>query len=352
MKCKKLSAGFILFMQLSYAQIGISTPNPQAALDIVSKDSGILIPRMTAAQIEQISAPTEGELAFSTTNTGAVVNLIGFWYYDGTTWKPIIANSSGGINIYNSNGTLTGNRVAAMNGHSLNVGPSKLFVNGTTDGNVGVMTSTPTQKLDVNGGMRIRNLSSGNVFTTLDGTLNTDASVVYHLGDIRFSSRTADHNGWYLLDGRALTSLPANVQARAAALGISGTLPNAANKYIKQGTPGTTTGASSITLTKQNMPDFTLSGNTSFLNHAHTLISPGNASIRGTDIPQTSAGAANVWQLAGGAQAGSTNTSQAYTSSAEGSHSHTISVPTGGTDTPIALNPGYIQLNYFIFLGN
>jgi hypothetical protein len=349
---KKIPFLCLLLSIKAFSQVGINTPDPAAALDIVSNQSGILIPRMTAAQIELINLPTEGELVFSTTNTGSIVNVIGFWYYNGATWKPVAATSSSGINIYSSNGTLSSNRIVSLDSHNLNIGPDKLFISGNTPGNVGVMTATPAQKLDVNGGMRVRTLPKGNVLTTATGTLSTDGALVYHYGDLRYSSVTADHEGWYLLDGRTLSTLPAGAQTRAANLGITGTLPNAANKYIKQGTPGTTTGAANVVLTQGNVPNFTLSGNTTSVSHSHNLISPGNTVVRGTDILQDPAGASNVWQLAGGAAPGSIAANQTYVSSAGGSHSHTVTIPTGGTATPIALNPNYIQLNYFIYLGN
>lgn len=353
MRSKKLSITAILFAaQLLYGQVGINTPNPEAALDIVSDNSGILIPRMTAAQIEQITTPTEGELVFSTTNTGTTVNLEGFWYYDGTTWLPIIANSSAGTNIYNTDGTLESNRVVNLNNHSLNFGPNKLFISGDATGNIGISTNTPTQKLDVEGGMRVRSLSSGNVFTTVEGVLSTEDSLVYTFGDIRYSSRTTDHNGWYLLNGRTLSSLPSDAQTNAIALGITGNLPNAAGRYIKQGTAGTLTGASSLVLTQANMPNFNLTGTTSSLGHSHSLISPSFSVVRGTSMGQAAVGTANVWQLSGGAQNGSILANQTYTSAAGGAHAHTMTIPSGGTATPLTLNPNYIQLNYFIYLGN
>jgi hypothetical protein len=348
---KKIPLLCLLLSIKAFSQVGINTPDPAAALDIVSSQSGILIPRMTAAQIELIALPTEGELVFSTTNTGTTVNLIGFWFHDGTMWKPIVATSSTGINIYNSDGTLSGNRIVSMDNHSLNIGPDKLLISGDATGNIGVMTPSPTQKLDVNGAMRVRNLPQGNVFTTSDGTLTNDASSVYHYGDMRYSSVAADHDGWYLLNGRTLTSLPANAQARATSLGITGALPNAANKYIKQGTPGATTGSTSVTLTQGNVPAFSMNGNVPSVAVSHSLVSPGSTVVRGTDVLQDPAGDANAWQLAGGAGPGSVGSGQSYTSSAAGSHTHTMTLPTGGSGTPITLTPSYIQVNYFIYLG-
>lgn len=349
MKNLLITLGMLTTSYIS-AQIGINTDKPNATLDIVSDKSGILIPRMTAAQIEQVNAPTEGELVFSTTDTGSVVNTIGFWYFDGTIWNPITANNSIGENIYNSDGTLTGNRIVNLDNHDMNIGPDKLFISGAT-GNIGVNTNLPTEKLDVNGGMRIRSLSKGNVITTGDGVLSFDTGLINHYGDIQYSYLPADHEGWYLLNGRALSTLPVSVQSRATSLGLAGSLPNATGRYIKQGPPGTLSGATSVVLSQANLPNFVLSGSTTTLYHTHPLVSPGAAQVRGTDILQTVNGNANSWELAGGAIPGSILSEGSYTSSASGAHNHTVTIPTGGTGAAIMLTPDYIQLNYFIYLG-
>src|SRR5690606_6565863 len=265
------------------SQVGIGTTTPQAALDIVSESSGILIPRMTATQIEQINQPTEGELVFSTTETGATVNTIGFWYFTGSTWAPIYATSSSGDNIYNSDGNLAGNRIVDLNNFDLNFGPEKLFISGNATGSVGILTATPTEQLDINGNLRVRTLTEGNVITTAEGILTIDNNVFHRFGDLRFSALSLDHNGWYLMDGRPLSTLPAHLQSRAANLGIVGFLPDASGKYIKQGTPGITTGANTVTLNQSNMPDFTINRNTNFVSHTHPIVSPGYTFIRGTN---------------------------------------------------------------------
>ena len=48
-------------------KVGIGTPNPEAALDITSTTSGILIPRMTTAERDLIAAPVLGLQIFNTT---------------------------------------------------------------------------------------------------------------------------------------------------------------------------------------------------------------------------------------------------------------------------------------------
>ncbi|KQX02564.1 hypothetical protein ASC72_23210 [Flavobacterium sp. Root420] len=347
MKAKKtkmmLLFVFLGLTHLSSAQTGIGTTTPNAILEVKSEESGILIPRMTALQIEQISTPHESELVFSTSATGATVNQTGFWYYTGSLWAPLIAVSSTGQNIYNSDGALLADRTVTLDGKNLNFGAGKLFINGG-NGNIGINTDQPTENLDVNGTMRIRNLVQGNVVTTAQGELSNDNGLVHKYGDIRFSYLSADHDGWYLLNGRAINTLPATAQTQAGLLGISGNLPNAAGLYIKQGTAGTITGAASVTLLRTNFPNITYTGTfTLFQSHTFTAL--------GTNAVNTAPG--NTWgmQLAGGSQAGSTNSNQTYTSSSNGAHSHTVTMPSGGSNTPFALNPSNIQFNYFIYLG-
>lgn len=85
------------------AQVGIGTasPNSSAQLDISSTDKGLLIPRMTAAEITAISLPATGLLVFQTDNTP------GFYYYDGSAWTPLhsgvlsIANGGTGSSTQN-----------------------------------------------------------------------------------------------------------------------------------------------------------------------------------------------------------------------------------------------------------
>src|ERR1035438_6670001 len=75
-------------------------PDPSAMLDIKIGTKGLLIPRMTHMQITQIAAPATGLWAYST-------DTIGFYYYNGAAWIPILANSTnnGGWTISGNSGT-------------------------------------------------------------------------------------------------------------------------------------------------------------------------------------------------------------------------------------------------------
>lgn len=59
---------------------GTASPNTSSMLDITSTTKGLLIPRMTAAQKNAISAPATGLLIFQTDGTS------GFYYYNGAAW--------------------------------------------------------------------------------------------------------------------------------------------------------------------------------------------------------------------------------------------------------------------------
>ena len=99
----------IIVIMLSYnaslmAQVGINTttPDPSSMLDIQSTEKGLLIPRMTLVERNNISSPAQGLMVYQTDNTP------GFYYYNGSTWSAIAAAEDDkwivqGVNMYNAN---------------------------------------------------------------------------------------------------------------------------------------------------------------------------------------------------------------------------------------------------------
>jgi len=102
------------------AQVGIgtTTPNTSAALDVLSTNSGVLMPRMTQAQRDVITTPATGLLVYQIDNTP------GFYYFNGTVWTTF-----GGSD---TDWTIAGNDMYNAN-----------------SGNVGIGTSTPMAKLHI-----------------------------------------------------------------------------------------------------------------------------------------------------------------------------------------------------------
>src|SRR5215204_4514845 len=53
------------------------------------------------------------------------------------------------------------------------------------------------------------------------------------IGDIKHSLLTTDHNGWYKLDGRNKSTLPAIAQNNATSIGFGVAIPDATDKFLK-----------------------------------------------------------------------------------------------------------------------
>ena len=201
---------FLVF-QFTRAQnvgIGTTTPNASAQLDVTSTTKGLLIPRMTSAERLAIASPVEGLMVYETTTSS-------FWFYNGFVWNQIgIGGTSpwtvSGTNIYNSN---TGNvgigttaptvklhlagsmlmnttnptvqfqqsgidkvfvqasgdnlRIGTYSGNSTGKmiirmdGTDRVFVDSI--GQVGIGRTTPTERLDVDGKIRITPFGSSSV---------------------------------------------------------------------------------------------------------------------------------------------------------------------------------------------
>lgn len=167
---------------LVFAQIGINTTEPKSTLHVDSKNAtgtsgvaeGILIPRVDRQRAQSmIQVPISTLLyineATTGTQTGTAKNIdeIGYYTFDGTSWIKINSDN----NIYNTNGTLTDDRIVSQGANSLSftANTNNAFsIDGTTfsvdaeNNRVGVGTSTPTQTLDLEGTLRLSQTVAAN----------------------------------------------------------------------------------------------------------------------------------------------------------------------------------------------
>jgi len=162
-----------------------------------------------------------------------------------------------------------------------------------------------------------------------------------NVGDIKYSSLPTDHDGWYLLNGRQINSLPATAQPNASALGFTNTLPNSTDRYLKAKTGtevlGSTAGNTNIILTQANLPNTAYNVSTlSSPTHNHTYSDRASGAIQSSESSVT-----------GVIDNGSTNS----TTSSAGAHTHTFSIPLGGSGTPLDLEPKYLSAYIFVYLG-
>lgn len=160
-------------------------------------------------------------------------------------------------------------------------------------------------------------------------------------GDVKYGLQPADHNGWYLLDGRPTSSLSPSAATIAATLGFGTNLPDARDRFLKGKTAaeniGDAGGTSTFFVAIENFPNVNFPGTTDSAGaHTHTYIdnltTPSNY-IAGTDSVLANNVAGN------------------FTTGSEGNHTHSVSFSSGGSGTPVNFVPAHIVTNVFIYLG-
>ncbi len=170
---KKLLCMAILVISLSYkSQVGIGTATPKSTLDITAKNAtgsstntdGILIPRVDRQRALSMTSVEPSTLIYvNNISTGTAIgqasniDAVGFYYFDGSTskWTKLSTDS----NIYNANGSLTGNRTVVQGANTLaftGTQVNAVSVDGNTlsvdaaNNRVGIGTTTPDTKLTIN----------------------------------------------------------------------------------------------------------------------------------------------------------------------------------------------------------
>lgn len=185
---KLIIVGLLLSLTGIAQNIGINTtgaiPNASAGLDIDFTNKGLLIPRVSltaTTDVTTIPSPATSLLVYNT-NAAMTGGALGFWYFDGTLWVQAIgpmgpagiagatgpmgpagatgatgaAGLTGATGPAGPVGCATNNLVVKSNGTSAVC--SQIFDDGT---NVGIATTTPAFKLDINLGS---NYSTGSGF--------------------------------------------------------------------------------------------------------------------------------------------------------------------------------------------
>ncbi|RYY25989.1 MAG: hypothetical protein EOO04_11080 [Chitinophagaceae bacterium] len=187
-------------------------------------------------------------------------------------------------------------------------------------------------------------------FYYYDGTTWTKLlteTVGAETGDTKFSWAATNHNGWYLLNGQATSSLPPGAQAAAAALGIGANLPDTRDHVTKTRSAtgeitGSMSGSNNVVLTSANLPNITLATGSGG-NHSHgygdaywSSQAAGNSGLLGANLAEDH---------------DNHTRSTTETTGSSGAHTHTVSLNGNVTQTAINSRQVSINLNQFIYLG-
>ncbi|MGE8511827.1 MAG: hypothetical protein ACN6N7_03935 [Chryseobacterium culicis] len=175
MKKKLLPLAIVLLgFCKAYSQMGINTASPAATLDINAKKAtgtstsvdGVLITRLDRQRAQSMTGVPASTLIYvnsiatgSQAGTAVNIDAVGYYYYDGTAWVKL-HNPTNAIagNIYNTDGTLTGNRTVTQGANTLaftGTQANAFSVDGATfsvdaaNDRIGVGTTTPNTKLTV-----------------------------------------------------------------------------------------------------------------------------------------------------------------------------------------------------------
>ncbi len=173
------------------------------------------------------------------------------------------------------------------------------------------------------------------------------------IGDVKQMAATkADHEGWVLLDGRLITSLSSIQQVNSMALGFTNNIPNVTDTYIKVtngvGTGNITTG-NDFRLSQDQLPNVNFTGTAASAGaHTHTYSD--------TNTPTVTLGlATNVLALLPllNLVVATPDNLSVFSGATvnDGLHSHSLSIPSGGSDATITQKPSYLSVNTYIFLG-
>ncbi|MFN3848006.1 MAG: hypothetical protein ACK4NY_01195 [Spirosomataceae bacterium] len=104
-QCSLVLSALLMFINSSFAQkgnigFGTTTPDNSAILDISSTSKGLLIPRMSLAQRNEIQSPATGLMVYQTDL------LSGFYFYNGEKWQALNSSLKSSA-VAETNGWLT-----------------------------------------------------------------------------------------------------------------------------------------------------------------------------------------------------------------------------------------------------
>ena len=176
MKKRFIILSAITWSGLAFSQVGVNTPEPKATLEIVAKNDkgtstnvdGIVVPRVDRQRAQSMTNVPISTLLYindittgTQTGTAELIDLAGYYYFDGRVWaklNPVVSGIDQDHNIYNSNGALLENRIVNQTDKTLSflgTAVNAFSVAGNTfsvdaaNNRIGFGTASPSSKFEI-----------------------------------------------------------------------------------------------------------------------------------------------------------------------------------------------------------
>lgn len=323
MKKSAVLTSILLCFTLS-AQVGIgtNTPDNSAILDVQAINKGLLTPRMTLSQRNNISNPTTGLLIYQTDA------LAGFYFYGGSAWTRLAQESFGDV----KSGVQTADHAGwvLLDGRAINSLSASQQAAAISLGFTGNIPNANNAYLVQNNGT-IGAVTGSNTTTLLQANLPNvnftgsaaSAGAHNHTVDPVSTTSSSDGNHNHTTDPAAVSTTTNGNHAHSI-----GRRLNQDNGAFDPGNGQAYENSAATTdRTFNNYFNTTTDGN-----HAHTV-----------DIPVTTSSTAGLHTH--------TVDIPSTTSTTDGTHTHVVTVASGGYATPINIAPKSLTVNMFIYLG-
>lgn len=300
-----------------FGQVGIGTnfPHNSAQLEVQSTSKGLLTPRMTMAQRNNIATPQTGLIIYQTDA------ITGFYLYDGVSWIRLMQESFGDVksgfqtNDHNGWIKLDGRLLSTLSASQLLIAQSLGFVGNLPDASNAYLSQNGASMGALSGSNAVT-LTQGNLpIVNFTGSAANAGSHSHNTDPAAFNSGNAGNHSH--------STDPAGFNSNSA-----GSHNHVSYYTDPNNSSGPNGGVGGGVWFGVNATTTSVSGDHAhFIDVPSTLSSAEPAHAHSIDVPSTA-------------------------STTAPDHSHSVTVSSGGSATPITTSPRTLTVNMFIYLGN